>query len=331
MIRTLLGAVAALALAAGAAEAQDWKPTKPVTIIVPWAAGGSTDQVTRVTAAEIEAALGQKVVVVNQPGASGSIGTKNALEAPPDGYTWTAGAAQDLGTYIVLGMLDTRIGDWHLYLNVANVPVVGVNPQTPWQTMPQLMEAMRQRSDITVATAGVTSGGHNAIEALARAAGLRYRHVTYDGGNPAVVATVSGETMVTTQLAVEQAEMIRGKRIRPLAVVGTAPIRLEGFGDIPAVTQWIPGFTAPTNYFGIFVPKSVPESVVRTLNAIWDSRIKSSAALRQYAESRGALFAPAFGADALTRAFPAVQANAWLMHDGGKSKVAPDTVGIPKP
>src|SRR5262245_48226217 len=92
--------VAAAGFSTGAAMAQ-WKPDKPITIIVPWAAGGSTDQVTRITAAEIEKALGQKVVVVNQPGASGSIGTRNALQAAPDGYTWTAGAAKDIGTYIV--------------------------------------------------------------------------------------------------------------------------------------------------------------------------------------------------------------------------------------
>ena len=82
---------------------QNWKPTQPINLIVPWAAGGSTDQVTRVTAAELEKALGQKIVIVNQPGASGSIGTKSALDAPKDGYTWTAGAAQDLGTYQTLG------------------------------------------------------------------------------------------------------------------------------------------------------------------------------------------------------------------------------------
>ena len=64
---------------------------------MPWAAGGSTDQVTRVTAAELEKHIGHKVVIVNQPGASGSIGTKSALEAPKDGYTWTAGAAKDPG------------------------------------------------------------------------------------------------------------------------------------------------------------------------------------------------------------------------------------------
>ena len=98
-----------------------WKPTKPINLIVPWAAGGSTDQVTRVTAAELEKVLGQKIVVVNQPGASGSIGTKNALDAPKDGYTWTAGAAQDLGTYQALGMLDVPAKDWHLFLNVANI------------------------------------------------------------------------------------------------------------------------------------------------------------------------------------------------------------------
>ena len=73
------------------ADAQDWKPTKPITVIVPWAAGGSTDQVIRVTASELEKALNQKVVVVNQPGGSGSIGTKSVLEGAKDGYTWAAG------------------------------------------------------------------------------------------------------------------------------------------------------------------------------------------------------------------------------------------------
>src|SRR5262245_35152348 len=100
MVRTTLFAAAAALALTGAASAQNypWKPEKPITIIVPWAAGGSTDQVTRLTAAEIEKALGQKIVIVNQPGASGSIGTRNALQATPDGYTWTAGAAKDLGT-----------------------------------------------------------------------------------------------------------------------------------------------------------------------------------------------------------------------------------------
>jgi tripartite-type tricarboxylate transporter receptor subunit TctC len=326
-------AALALALAAmSSVAAAQWKPTKPITIIVPWAAGGSTDQVTRVTAAELEKSLGQKVVIVNQPGASGSIGTKNALEATKDGYTWTAGAAQDLGVYRTLGMLDTNLGDWHLFLHVANVPVVGVNANAPYKSLPELLDAMKAKpGEITVATAGVTSGGHNAMEAISKATGVKYRHVTYDGGNPAVVATVGGETQVTTQLAVEQAEMIRAKRIRPLASVSDKPVVIEGYGTIEPITKWVPNFKAATNYFGIFVPKGVPAEVVATLEKLWASEIMNNEALRKYATSRGAVFAPVAGDAAQKAALPAVQANAWLMHDTGKSKVSPDTVGIPRP
>jgi tripartite-type tricarboxylate transporter receptor subunit TctC len=332
--RFFLHALAAT-LAFGAAlpaAAQQWKPNKPINLVVPWAAGGSTDQVTRVTAAELEKVLGQKVVVINTPGASGSIGTKNAWEAPKDGYTWAAGAAQDLGAYQTLGMLDVPASNWHLFLSVANVPVVGVNPATPYQNMTQLLDAMKARpNEVKVATAGVTSGGHNAMELISRATGVKYRHVTYDGGNPAAVATVSGETDVTTQLAVEQADFIRGKRIRPLAAVSDRPLELEGYGTIDPITKFVPGLKVPTNYFGIFIPKGVPPEVVATVQQIWATNIANSEALKKYATSRGALFAPVAGDAALQAAMPAIAANAWLMSDTGKAKVSPDKVGIPRP
>jgi tripartite-type tricarboxylate transporter receptor subunit TctC len=333
--RFFLRSVSLAAIALGIALpalAQNWKPTRPINLIVPWAAGGSTDQVTRVTAAELEKALGQTIVVINQPGASGSIGTKSALDAPKDGYTWTAGAAQDLGTYQTLGSLNASIKDWNLFLNVANIQVIGVNPKTPYNTAKELLDAMKAKpGQISVATAGVTSAGHNAMELIAKETGVKYRHVTYDGGNPAVVATVSGEADVTTQLAVEQADMIRGKRLRPLATVSDKPLELEGYGTIPPLSQTIPGFTAPANYFGIFIPKGVPDEVIKTLEKIWSEQIVKSEALKKYAQSRGALFAPQYGEAAQKAVFPAIQANAWLLFNGGKAKVSPDTVGIPKP
>jgi tripartite-type tricarboxylate transporter receptor subunit TctC len=329
--RTRAALALALAAAACAVQAQ-WKPDKPITIIVPWAAGGSTDQVTRVTAAEVEKALNQKVIILNQPGASGSVGTKNALEAPKDGYTWAAGAAKDLGTYKVLGMLDTSAADWNMYLNVAHIAVVGVNADTPYKNMRELLDAMKAKPGaIPVATAGVNSSGHSAIEAIARAAGVTYKHVTYDGGNPAVVATVAGETQVTTQLAAEQTDMIRAKKIRPLAVVGDKPLEIEGFGTVPPLAQFIPGFKDPVNYFGIFVPKGVPADVTATLDKIWANEIAKNEALRKYAAARGAMFAPMAGAEAQKSVFPAIQAYAWTQQAAGKAKVSPDTVGIPKP
>lgn len=322
----------ALALTAGAPALAQWKPNKPVTIIVPWAAGGSTDQVTRVAAAEIEKQIGQKVVIVNQPGASGSIGTKSALEAPKDGYTWAAGAAKDLGTYKVMGMLDTSAKDWNMYLTVAHIAVVGVNANSPYKTMAELLAAMKAKpGQISVATAGVNSSGHAAIETLTRAAGVTYKHITYDGGNPAVVSTVAGETEVTTQLAAEQTEMIRGKRIRPLAVVGDKPLEIEGFGTVPPLSQFIPGFKDPVNYFGIFVPKGVPPEVIATLDKMWAEQMPKSDSIVKYAQNRGAIFAPLSGEAAQQAVFPAIQAYAWTQQAAGKAKVSPDTLGIPKP
>jgi putative tricarboxylic transport membrane protein len=319
-------------LSALPAQAADWKPVRPINLIVPWAAGGSTDQITRLVASEMEKPLGQTIVIINQPGASGSIGTRSALEAARDGYTWTAGAAQDLGAYQTLGSLDTSIKDWNLFLSVANVQVIGVNAKSPYQNARELLDAMKtQPGKISVATAGVTSAGHNAMELISRVTGVKYRHVTYDGGNPAVVATVSGEAEVTTQLAVEQADMIRGKRLRPLATVSDKPLELEGYGTIPPLSDTIPGFTAPTNYFGIFIPKGVPDEVIATVEKIWQQTISNSEAVKKYATSRGALFAPSSGEAAQKAVFPAVQANAWLLFDSGKAKVSPDTVGIAKP
>lgn len=327
----LLGTMAAT-LAAGPAFAQEWKPEKPINIIVPWSAGGSTDQVTRVVAGELEKALGGTIVVQNQPGASGSIGSKSALESEPDGYTWTAGAAQDLGTYKVLDMLDTSIADWSLYLNVANVAVIGVNADSPYQTMDDFLQAMKDTPDeVSVATAGLNSGGHNAMEAIKKAAGGSYKHVTYDGGNPAVIATVSGETTATTQLAVEQAEMIRAKRIRPLAVLNSEPLTLEGYGEIPPITDFVTDVPIAPNYFGIFVPGTAPKEVTDALDKVWADQIANSQALKDYAADRGAVFAPYYGADAQTRVMPAIQTNAYLLFDGGKAKVDPATVGIERP
>ena len=328
--RTVL-ATALLATAATGAFAQ-WKPTHPINLIVPWAAGGSTDQVTRVTAAEMEKALGQTIVIVNQPGASGSIGTRSALEAAKDGYTWTAGAAQDLGTYETIGSLKTRLSDWNIFLTVANIQVIGVNPNTPYQNAKQLIDAMKaQPGKISVATAGVTSAGHNAMDLISKATGVKYKDVSYDGGSPAVVAAVAGEADLTTQLAVEQADMIRGKRLRPLATVSDKPLELEGYGTIPPLSNTLPGFSAPANYFGIFIPKGVPDEVVKTVEKIWADNISKSEALKKYAASRGALFAPSSGEAAQKAVFPAVQANAWMQFENGKTKVSPDTVGIPKP
>lgn len=319
-------ALAGSLLAAGSAHAQ-WKPTKPITIIVPWAAGGATDQVTRLAASEVEAGLGQKIVVVNQPGGAGSIGTKAAMDAPRDGYTWTAGAAKQLGTYPLLGMIDSKVQDFDLFLAVTNVSIVSVNPSTPYKTLPELLEAMKSKQ-VSVSTAGNSSSGHFAMEAIARSTGVKYRHVTYDGGNPAVVSTVSGETEVTTQLAPEQAEMIKGKRLRPLAVVGDQPLTIEGVGTIPPITDFVKDFPQVTTAFGIYIPKGAPPEVIATIEKLWAEKVGKSEKIRKYAADKGALFTPLHGKAAFDAVWPTVVSDAFLLQDAGMAKVTPESIGI---
>jgi tripartite-type tricarboxylate transporter receptor subunit TctC len=326
---------ASLVFATGGQEKKEagvWKPSKPLQVIVPWGAGGSTDQVIRVVAGELEGPLGQKVVVVNQPGASGSVGTKGAWDATHDGYTWASGAAGDLGGYKVLGLLDTQWSEWVLYVSVANIAVVAVNADTPYQTFDDLLKAFKDNpGQIPVATAGVSSAGHNAIEAIRAKTGIEYKHVTYDGGNPAVIATVGGEAQVTTQLAVEEADMLRGKKLRALAVMGDKPLELKGYGTIPPITNWIPDLKPAGNYFGMWIPKDAPQEVIQTMGQLWDTVIKNSQKLRDYANERGAVFDPAWGQAAVDKAFPFLQQVVWTYYDAGKAKLSPDAVGIPRP
>lgn len=329
LISVLAGA--AMTFAAGVAQAQyAWKPERPVTIIVPWAAGGSTDQMARIVASELEAELGQKFVVVNQPGASGSIGTKNAMEAAKDGYTWAAGAATDVGTYRVLGLLDTGLDDWHMFFAVANLSAISVNPNAPYKDFGELLTALKEKGQtIAVSTAGISSAGHNLMESIKSNAGIQYRHVTYDGGNPAVIAAVSGETPVVSQLLVEMTEMIKGKRLRPRHPGRPADQPGRVWRD-PADHQ-------------VAAEDARSPQLLRYLGTQGNARRRGEdhgSGLEEQDRQVGRAaevrpgpqrhVRPALGQEAKDGAFKMVRFTAWLYFDGGKGKVSPDTLGIPR-
>jgi tripartite-type tricarboxylate transporter receptor subunit TctC len=328
---TLTSGLIAVVALSGFALAEEWQPTKPINIIVPWGAGGSTDQVTRATAPILEEQLGQSVVVVNQGGASGAIGTREALESEKDGYTWTANAIANNANYSVTGLIeDTNIDDWHIYLSVANVPVVSVPANSEFNDFGELLAALKERgSEITVATAGITSSGGTAIATLSDEADFEYNMITYDGGNPAVVAAARGEAMMTTQLAVEQAEMIRGGRLKPLAVLSDRSLTIEGMDQpIPPVTNWLPDLPVAPDYFGIFIPRGVPDEVIATMDRIWEEHVMTSQKLQDYADRQGAIFDPSYGAEARARAMPIAIQEACAYVDRGEAVIDPVEIGI---
>ena len=327
-------ATAAIGLAfATTTVSAEWKPDKPINIIVPWSAGGSTDQVTRVVAPLLEEGLGTKIVIVNQPGASGSQGTKAALDAPRDGYTWTANAIANNATYSITGLIeDTSIDDYEIYLHVANVPVISVNADSPYADFGELLEAMKG-GDVTVGTAGVNSSGGMALAAIKQEVDgeLGARMVTYDGGNPAVLAAASGEVVATTQLATEQTEMIRAGKLRALAVMSDQPLIVEGIEPIPPITNWLADMPIAADYFGVFIPVGAPQEVYDTVAEVWQEKIMTSPELEAYASDRGAVFAPSYGKDALAVAMPVVISEACARVTRGEAVVNPSEIGIECP
>ncbi|WP_375570133.1 tripartite tricarboxylate transporter substrate-binding protein [Ahrensia marina] len=329
-----ISAVAALsAMIVGAPVAQaEWQPDGPVSIVVPWSAGGSTDTVTRVLAGELTEALGQNVVIINQPGASGSVGTRSVWDADHDGMMMAAGAAADLGAYPVLGMLDATLSDWRLYLHVANPGLISVPADSDIEDFGQLLEALQTSDEpLTVATAGLTSAGAIAMGAIEGAAEINYRQIVYEGGNPAVIATVAGETDFTSQTATEQVDMIRAERLRPLAVIASSPLELDGYGTVPPVTDWLADVQSANNYFGVWIPADAPQEVFDTMDAIWENSIMDSEAMKAFAAERGALFDPSYGDAAQEAAMPMLSINAWQQYDGGTAENSPEDFGIPRP
>lgn len=331
-IRTTAAALAGstMILAGAGAFAQDWTPDRPINIIVPWGAGGATDQVSRATAPILAEALGTDVVVVNQPGASGAVGTQEVLSANADGHTLLANAIADAATYSVTGLIEgTSIANWHVYTTVANVAVVSVPADSPYEDFGALLDAFKSDGgNVTVATSGVTSAGGTAIATLSEAGDFEYNLVAYDGGAAAAVAAASGESMVTTQLAGEQAELIRGGRLRALAVLSDQPLEMEGTDPIPAVTDWLPDSQIAYQYFGILVPKDAPDEVVATMDAVWTDSMMNSDALRSYALNAGALFDPASGEEAIEKVTPGIVAQACAAVERGDAVNDPSSIGV---
>ena len=330
-IALALALTLAAALIAVPVAAQEWKPAKPITIIVPWPAGGATDLTVRILAADMEKTLGQRISVVNTPGATGSIGMKNAWEAPRDGYTWTANSDTSLVNYPVLDLMKTTHRDWVQWYALFTPSIIAVHPDFAAKDVPDLVRIMKEKpNQVAVASAGVGSSGHTALEVFKSVTGATVRHVPYTGGNPAVVATVSGESSVVMQLSLEQADMIRAKKLRPLANTGNRPLTISGFGDVAPITNWYPSFPLTGSHFGLMVPKDTPKEVVAAISRAFDAATKSER-LKKFAEEKAVFLTNLKEDQAMALAEEAASVVTWTLFDNGAAKISPAQFNIPKP
>lgn len=332
--KTLFAAAIALTIlgvAAGNVSAQEkWKPAKTISVVVPWPAGGASDTVGRMISGVMEQNLGQRMVIVNTPGGAGATGTKEVWDKPHDGYTLTANATGSVGSYAVLGKLDQTHRDWLYYLPIFTPSVICVKGDSPIKTVDELIAAMKAKPNATVmASAGVGSSGFFAAELFKSSAGITYRHVPYAGGVPAVMSVASGEAEVVMQLSVEVAELLRGGKLKALAVTSKAPLVIDGYGEIPSVQKSVPSFPDYGAYFGLVAPADLPRNVVAAYDEAF-VKAAASQAVKDYAKTKGAMSVAVYGKQASELVEQLVRKEAWILFDAGATSKSPDDLKIPR-
>ncbi len=266
--RGLLAAAAACALLPGLAAAQAF-PSKPITIIVPFAAGGTTDILARIIAQGMGAELGQSVVVDNRAGAGGNIGGQVAARAPADGYTLFMGT---VGTHAINAALYKKmpfdpVKDFAPLTRVANVPnLLVANPAQPFKTVQELIAyAKANPGKINFGSSGSGSSIHLSGELFKSMAKVDMQHVPYKGSAPAVTDLLGNQIAIMFDNMPSAIQHVRSGRLRAIAV--TTARRSPELPDVPTIAEaGVPGYEA-TSWFGMFAPAATPAPVVAQLNA----------------------------------------------------------------
>jgi tripartite-type tricarboxylate transporter receptor subunit TctC len=264
---TVIAALAACA--ADPAAAQNY-PTRPITVVVPFAAGGGNDILARLLGQHMGRALGQQFVIENRGGAAGTIGARAVAKAAPDGYTLMVGHsglfAMAPGLYGSAAGFDPR-KDFAPISGIASYQqVLVVNPSMPVRTLADLlMLAKKEPGKITYATAGIGSGSHVSTELFTAMANVKLTHVPYRGSGPAVSDLVGGHVAMGITTIPPAISQIRSGLLRAIAVTGDT--RLAILPELPTISEaGLPGYVAVIHY-SMVAPASTPHAIVERLNA----------------------------------------------------------------
>jgi tripartite-type tricarboxylate transporter receptor subunit TctC len=275
----LAAGAATLSALSHVARAQTY-PTKPVRIIVGFAAGGVTDIVARLMGQRLSERLGQQFLVENRTGAGTNIATEAVVNAAPDGYTLLLATSSNAINATLYQKLNFNfIRDIAPVAGIVDAPLVmEVHPSIPANTVPEFIAyAKANPGKINMASGGIGSAPHVAGELFKMMANVNLIHVPYRGSAPALTEMIGGQVQVMFDTVPTSIEYIRSGKLRPLAA--TTAMRLDVLPDIPTVGDFLPGFEA-SSWQGLCAPKNTPPEIVRRLNneinmALSDAKIKA--------------------------------------------------------
>ena len=264
-LRRAACALASLLIAGAACAAF---PDKPITLIVPWAPGGSTDILARAIGEQLTKSMGQPVIVENRAGASGNIGSNLVAKAKPDGYTLLVGSMSThaMNPALIPNMPFKGADDFTPIALVANVVnTMVINPAVPAKNLQEFIAyAKANPGKIAYASAGGGSTNHLSAEMFKKAAGIEMLHVPYKGGAPAVLDTVGNQTQVLFSAGTQTLPHVKSGKLRLLGV--TEARRSALLPDVPTVAETLPGYEMSV-WYAAFGPAGMPRELVTKLNA----------------------------------------------------------------
>ena len=249
------------------APAQAAWPERTVTLIVPWAPGGSTDILARMLSDYLTRSLGQTVIVDNKAGASGNIGSNLVAKAKPDGYTLLVGSMSThaMNQALFSSMPFEPVDDFtpiSLVAFVTNTFVI--NPKIPVNSVAELIAyAKANPKKLNFASAGAGSTNHISAVLFELAAGIQMTHIPYKGGAPAVLDTVAGQTEVLFGAGTQTLSHVKSGKLKLLAVTESA--RSPQLPDTPTVAETLPGYELVV-WYGAFGPKDLPKEITERLS-----------------------------------------------------------------
>ena len=261
---------AGLAALPGSAFAQEKWPSKPITYIVPFPAGGTTDVLGRLSGQKLGASLGTTIVIDNKGGAGGSLGSEIASRAAPDGYTLLGGTisshAINVSLYPKLGYDPTK-SFTPITLIGTNPVVLVVNQASPYKTLADVVTAAKAKKTLNSASAGSGTSQHLALELLKSKAGIEITHVPYKGSGPAIQDVMAGQVDMMFDTTVVAGPHIESGKLRALAV--TSAKRLATMPNVPTVAE--SGIAGLADYEviswqAIFAPAGTPRPIVDRLH-----------------------------------------------------------------
>jgi tripartite-type tricarboxylate transporter receptor subunit TctC len=262
------------------AKAEAAYPTRPVRVIVTFAAGGPNDIIARLMGQWLSERFGQQFVIENRPGAGGTIGTEVVVNAPPDGYTLVLASPANAINATLYGNLSYNfIRGIAPVAGIALAPsVMEVHPSVPAKTVPEFIAyANANPGKINMASGGIGSSQHAIGELFKMMARVDLTHVPYRGEAPALADLLGGQVQVIFGNMPSSIEYLRAGKLRPLAV--TTSTRSEALPQVPTVGDFVPGYEASI-WYGIGAPKNTPPEIVDKLNreinlGLADSKLKA--------------------------------------------------------